>query len=276
MSALAAGPVCRALGIPHVDGMIQSGALEPDHTRLKRLGMRMATLVVANTQAGLDAWGIDPGKGRVVYNGFDDSRLPEPAAGSDGGGGRDGSGPFTVVMTGRMVPVKHYDVVIAAARALGDRAAGWRFVLVGAGEDRDRLQREARDLVEAGTVVFPEPGLEVLELVRDADVGVLMTDPAIAFEGLSNSIMEYMALGLPVVCGDGGGNPELVEHGTTGFIIPPGDPAALADRLAYLQGDEGARRSMGAAGRERILREFSVETMVERMIAVYEEAVGRR
>ncbi len=285
MSALAAGPACRALGIPHVDGMIQSGALEPDHTRLKRLGMRMATLVVANTQAGLDAWGVGPGKGRVVYNGFDDSRLPGPAAaerggdgagGAHGGGGGDGARPFTVVMTGRMVPVKHYDVVIAAARSLGGRAAGWRFVLVGEGDDRARLQREARDLVAAGTVVFPEPGLEVLELVRDADVGVLMTDPAIAFEGLSNSIMEYMALGLPVVCGDGGGNPELVEHGATGFIIPPGDPAALAGRLAYLHDDEPARRRMGAAGRERIRREFSVGTMVARMVAVYEEAVALR
>lgn len=277
MSALAAGPACRALDIPHVDGMIQSGALEPDHTRLKRLGMRMATLVVANTQAGLDAWDVGPGKGRVVYNGLDDSRLPEPAAAErSDGDSSERVGPFTVVMTGRMVPVKHYDVVIAAARALGERAAGWRFVLVGEGEDRARLQREARDLVEAGTVVFPEPGLEVLELVRDADVGVLMTDPALAFEGLSNSIMEYMALGLPVVCGDGGGNPELVEHGTTGFIIPPGDAAALADRLAYLQGDDGVRRRMGAAGRERILREFSVETMVARMIAVYEEAIARR
>ena len=58
MSALAAGPACRALGIPHVDGMIQSGALEPDFTALKRLGMAMATLVVANTQAGLDAWDV--------------------------------------------------------------------------------------------------------------------------------------------------------------------------------------------------------------------------
>ena len=164
-------------------------------------------------------------------------------------------------MTGRMVPVKHYDVVVAAARSLGARADGWRFVLVGEGSDRDRLMREARDLIEAGTVDFPEPGFEVLELVRDADVGVLMTNPALAREGLSNSIMEYMALGLPVVCGEGGGNPELVEDGVTGFIIPPADPAALAERLAYLHDHPGPLR-MGAAGRERIARDFSVDAMV--------------
>ena len=122
-------------------------------------------------------------------------------------------------------------------------------------------------------MVFPEPGLEVLELVRDADVGVLMTNPALACEGLSNSIMEYMALGLPVVCGDGGGNRELVEDGITGFVIPPADPAPLVERLTYLHDHEEVRRAMGAAGRARISRDFSVDTMIRRMLDVYAEAI---
>ena len=266
MTALAAGPACLLLGIPLVDGMVQSGALEPDFTALKRLGMRLATLVVANTQAGLDAWDIPADRGRVVYNGFDESRLPAHDAAT-------ARRPFTVVMTGRMVPVKHYDIVIAAARMLAARASSWRFILIGEGSDRDRLRREADDLVQAGIVSFHEPGLEVLRIVRDADVGVLMTNPALAREGLSNSIMEYMALGLPVVCGEGGGNRELVQDGVTGFVIPPADPAALADRLLFLHDHEVARQTMGAAGRMRIQCEFSVETMVSRMIDVYVEAI---
>jgi glycosyltransferase involved in cell wall biosynthesis len=269
MTALAAGPACRLLGIPHVDGMIQSGALEPDYTALKRLGMRMATLVVANTQAGLDAWEVPPDKGRVVYNGFDEARLPPPAPGQAPSGR-----PFTIVMTGRMVPVKHYDVVVDAARILSERGGAWRFVLVGDGSDRDRLRREADGLVQAGVVAFPKPGLEVLRTVRDSDVGVLMTNPTLAREGLSNSIMEYMALGLPVVCGEGGGNGELVEDGVTGFVIPPADPAALAARLQYLRDNEAVRRAMGTAGRDRISREFSVDVMVLRMVDVYEEAIA--
>jgi glycosyltransferase involved in cell wall biosynthesis len=271
ISALAAGPACRALRIPFVDGMIQSGALEPDHTALKRFGMACATLVVANTQAGLDAWGIGPERGRVVHNGFDAARL---AAVADGGRQRD-DGRFTVIMTGRMVPVKHYDVVIEAARRLSRVADGWRFLLVGDGPDRARLTSSARGLTAAGVVEFPEPGMEVLGLVRDADAGVLMTDPAYAYEGLSNSIMEYMALRLPVVCGDGGGNPELVVDGVTGFIVPPGDPAALTGRLAYLRDHPGERAAMGAAGRARIDGEFSLPRMVARMVEVYAEAVER-
>ena len=112
-----------------------------------------------------------------------------------------------------MTPVKDFDVVIEAARRLSRAADGWRFLLVGDGPERDRLIRQAGDLTETGVVVFPQPRMEVLGLVRQANVGVLMTNPRLANEGLSNSIMEYMALGLPVVCGNGGGNPELVQDG---------------------------------------------------------------
>jgi glycosyltransferase involved in cell wall biosynthesis len=271
MSALAAGPMCRSLRIPHVDGMIQTGALEPDFTALKRLGMAFATLVVANTQAGLRAWEIDPAKGRVVYNGFDQSRLTTTGEGHRLPGAR-----FTVIMTGRMVPVKDYDVVLEAARRLSCRSSDWRFLLVGDGCDRERLMFEARELADAGTVVFPKPSMEVLDLVRQADAGVLMTNPRLAQEGLSNSIMEYMALGLPVVCGDGGGNPELVLDGVTGFIVPPADPGALAERLQYLRDHEVEREVMGAAGTARILGAFSVGRMVNRMLRVYAEAVEGR
>jgi glycosyltransferase involved in cell wall biosynthesis len=268
ISTLAAGPVCRILGIPLVDGTIQTGAYQPEFLRLNRLGMACATLVVANSQAGLRAWGVNPRRGRVVYNGFDETRLPAAPR-------RDHNG-FTVIMTGRMVPVKQYDVVIAAARLLSRNASGWRFVLVGEGTDRERLRRSASDLVATGIVVFAEPGLEVLDLVRDADVGVLMTNPALAREGLSNSIMEYMALGLPVVCGDGGGNPELVLDGITGFIVPQGSPERLAERLIYLREHPDDARAMGAAGKTRIAEDFSVPTMVERMLAVYNEAIWRQ
>jgi len=270
MPALAAGPLCRLLRIACIDGMIQSGALEPDFTRLKRLGMASATLVVANTRAGLRAWGIGPARGRVVYNGFDQARLKSL---------RDGpsSDPtkFSVIMTGRMRPVKDFAVVIEAARLLSRAEDRWQFVLVGDGPERERLIRQAGDLIQRGVLAFPRPGMEVLGLVRQADVGVLMTDASLAREGLSNSIMEYMALGLPVVCGSGGGNPELVREGVTGFIIPPGDADALADRLTTLREDPARRAAMGALGRERILRDLSVERMVGDMLRVYAEALAK-
>jgi glycosyltransferase involved in cell wall biosynthesis len=274
MSTVAAAPMCRLLGIPLVDGMIQTGVRQPDHAWLKQFGMRCATLVAANTQAGLDAWNICPAKGRVLYNGFDRGRLP-PAVDHRA----DDAARFTVIMTARMEPVKHYDVVIEAARQLSRESDGWRFVLVGEGSDRARLQATASELVRVGVVAFPQPRMEILELVRDADAGVLMTNPAFAKEGLSNSIMEYMALGLPVVCGDGGGNPELVLDQVTGFIVPPASPGDLADRLRYLRTHRAEGRAMGEAGERRIRECFSADAMVVRATSIYAEAMdaqGRR
>jgi glycosyltransferase involved in cell wall biosynthesis len=270
MSALAAVPACRALGIPCINGMIRTGALESRLTVLKRLGLAGATLVVANTQAGLDAWSIRPAKARLVHNGFDHSRLEA----LDESPPRDAA-PFTVIMTARMTRVKQFDLVIEAARRLADDAGAWRFLLVGSGPDRERLVGLAGDLVERGVMAFPHSGMEVMSLLSRADVGVLMTDPTRAREGLSNSILEYMAAGLPVVCGDGGGNPEVVLNDVTGYIIPQGDLDALVDRLRHLRRHPETRESMGAAGRERILTEFAVETMVERMLAVYAEALAK-
>jgi len=134
--------------------------------------------------------------------------------------------------------------------------------------------RQAADLLASGEVEFPEPPREPLQLVRYADAGVLMTNPAFRDEGLSNSIMEYMALGLPVICGDGGGNSELVIDGATGFIIPPADVAALVDKLAFMKASRKAAQEMGRAGRARIAESFSVDRMVRRMLYVYEEAMA--
>jgi glycosyltransferase involved in cell wall biosynthesis len=267
IAALAAVPLCRALGIPLVNGLIQSGAIDKEHVALKRLSLSGARLVVANSRAGLRAWDIPARKGRVVYNGFDRSRLPAAAEVAPRMKGR-----FTVVMAARMTPVKLFEVVIEAARRLADESPDWRFLLVGDGPDRPRLKQSARDLTERGVVEFPDPGIEVLDVVASADCGVLMTNPRLAFEGISNSIMEYMALGLPVVCGDGGGNPELVQDGVTGFIVPPADATSLTSRLRYLRDHPGVGKEMGAAGSARILSEFSVRTMVGNMMKVYAEA----
>jgi len=267
MTASAAAPTCRRLWIPLVNGVIRDAAPQGRYGWLKRVGMSMSTLIVANSWAGLRAWDIGSEKGRVVYNGFDASRLKATRRPHV-----TDYAPFTVVMTARMSPQKDYDVVIQAARHLSQRESDWLFVLLGDGSERRRLMHVALDLTERGVVAFPDPRSEVLDVVRDASIGVLMTNPMQHQEGLSNSIMEYMALGLPVVCGEGGGNPELVIDGVTGFLVPQTDAVTLADRLAYLRTHPDVAARMGAAGRARVLGELSVDAMVHAWTTVYSEA----
>jgi len=98
-------------------------------------------------------------------------------------------------------------------------------------------------------------------------------------EGIADTVLEAMAAGLPVVATDVGGNGELVEHGVTGFLVPPQSPDALASALSnYLADPELARRH-GAAGRRRIEAHFSIDAMVARYAGLYRDAladVGRR
>ncbi len=274
MSASAALPVAAAHRVPVVDGTIRNATVNPRFAVPRRVAMRASRLVVANSLAGLRAWGFEGERGRVVHNGFDLRRLARLEAGAPRVAG-DERRPFTVVMTGRMEPAKDFTSLIAAARLLtagGD--AEWRFVFVGGGGDRPALERQAAPLVEAGSASFVDAGLEVFEHVRAADVGVLLTNAARHAEGCSNSLLEYMACSLPVVCTDSGGNREVVEDGVSGFVVPPGDPQEVARALRRLREDAELRRRLGEAGRARLERRFSVPQMVDRWTGIYEEAAG--
>lgn len=274
LPAAAAVPACVAMGIPLIDGSIRMGSVPQSFGRPRRGIMRFAALVVANSSAGLAAWRIRSEKGRVIYNAFDDERLlgasPQRSAAAD----RD---PFTVIMAARMVPPKDYATVIRAARLLaGSSSARWRFILVGDGPDRPALLAQSADLVSAGVVAFPAGGAEVVDHIRGSQVGLLMSDPAVLAEGCSNSIMEYMACGLPVVCADSGGCAEIVRDGVTGYVIRPLDPVALAGKLTYLREHLAVRVSMGVAGQARIAREFTVPRMVDDYVKAYEASIVRR
>ena len=280
MSSLAALPLCRALGIPIVDGTIRNGIARRRRSLPLRAARAASALVVANSRAGLEAWGVGPAKGRVVYNAFDPARWSLcDGAGSSSAEARDrsgdGRGRTTVVMTGRMVAHKDFATVIAAAAELDAAEPGrWRLLLLGDGPDRQRLVDLAGELVARDVVAFVDPGLEVLPLVREADVGVLMSNEAQHTEGCSNAIMEYMACRLPVVCSAGGGNPELVLDGETGLLVPAGAAAALVARLRELAADRALARRLGDAGRARIAERFTVPRLVLSLERVYWEALS--
>jgi len=268
MTAWAAEPCCRALGVPHVSGVIRRG--NPPHRRgfLMRTAARLGRLTIANSQAGLVAFGVPPRRGRVLHNGFSWERLPADA-------GRRDHDPPLVVMAATMDERKDFDLYLALARELClNRGVRARFLVIGGGRDAARLERDAADLVAGGLVEFTGRVTEVLDLYRRADVGVLLTT-SVHGEGISNSIMEYMASGLPVVCSDNGGNPELVVDGATGCLVPVGGLGQACDAVARLLADRELARRLGEAGRARIRDEFSVARMAARAVAIYDECLAR-
>jgi len=268
----AVGPECRLAGMPLVDGTIRNATTRTYRSTGRRFGIAFADLVVANSQAGLDAWGIDGRRGRVVFNGFDAQRLVHCGDSTSG----QTEAPFVVCMIARMGPDKDFRSLLSAARRLALAEPGeWRFVAIGDGPQRDHFIALAGDLIEKGTVEFAAGGLEPLGFLGGAHVGVLMTS-ASEGEGIPNAVMEYMSLGMPVVCSDSGGTTELVVPGETGLIVPPEDAQALVEALIYLKENRDERARLGAAGRARLAERFSVDRMVHDTVAVYEEAIARR
>jgi glycosyltransferase involved in cell wall biosynthesis len=274
MSTLAMLPYCRTHGIALLDGAIRRGDLPPRRATMYKLGLRLSDAAAANSRAGLTAFGVREGdRGRVVYNGFDPSRF---AAVTTPILDHDAHATTTVVMAARMTCAKDWRLLLQAARQLSCDPGAWRMVAMGDGPDRAALVGEAADLIDSGVVEFPPSGLEALPAIAAAHIGVLLSDPIWHAEGCSNAIMEYMACGLPVVCTDSGGNPELVEHGVTGLLVPPRDAGALAAALRTLRDDPGHAREMGREGKRRLEARFTIGAMTEGFVSAYEYLLAAR
>ena len=138
-----------------------------------------------------------------------------------------------------------------------------QLVLLGDGALRDELEAQAAELGIADRVTFAGQVPDARSLLPAADIALLSS----VSEGLSVSLLEAMAARLPVVATNVGGNPELVVKNETGLLTPTGDDAALAAALVALLGDAARRAALGAAGRARVVEQFTSE----RMHAAYAE-----
>jgi sugar transferase (PEP-CTERM/EpsH1 system associated) len=212
---------------------------------------------------------------RVIYNGVNTERFsprPENAAQIR----RELGIPANCVVigsVGRLVPIKDHATLLQAAENLLQQGKDIHVLLVGAGSELNKLKAYAAASPElAGRVTFPGASDRVPELLNAMDVFVL---PSIC-EGMSNTILEATASGLPVVVTRAGGNPELVEDGHSGWLFSPRDVSALAQHLARLADNADLRRSAGIAARRRTIEQFSLAGMMRRYNDLYCELAARR
>ncbi len=169
---------------------------------------------------------------------------------------------------GRLQAVKdQVGLVRAFARLVhGDAQRRLRLVIVGEGQEHGAIEAEIRAANLVDRVWLAGARADVAAMIRSFDLFVL---PSIA-EGISNTVLEAMACGLPVVATAVGGNPELVEAGRTGDLVPASDPHALAAALRAYVDDPARINAHGKAARARIEAEFSLDRMVYRYRSLYE------
>jgi glycosyltransferase involved in cell wall biosynthesis len=209
----------------------------------------------------------------VIYNGTPYLREPAPSATERAGVlTRLGLDPADahIVAVGNLLRVKRHDVLLRAAADVLRQFPRARFLIIGAGTLLQELAPLAEREGIASAIRFLGEQPQVFPILQASDIGVLCSDS----ESLSNAIIEYMVAGLPVVCTDTGGNPELIREGVNGFLVPRNDPGAVAERLLRLLGDRGLAARMGAESRRMAEHSFSVQAMVAQTSAFYRELVS--
>ena len=168
-------------------------------------------------------------------------------------------------------PEKDHDTFLRAARSVVDRVPNAKFLIVGDGPMRPKIERLVRELDLDDCVVLTGSRSDVPDLLRAIDVFVLSS---YTVECFPMALLEAMAAGRPAVCTAVGGVPEMIEEPTTGYLVPPRDPGALADRLVRILSDSELAHRMGQAARARVETLFSLRASVSATEHALEELVG--
>lgn len=209
--------------------------------------------------------GIPHSQMQVIQNGVDLARFGVRDQRSEV---RDefgmGANDFVICSVGRLAEVKNYAFLLRCVAAAG--LSSCRVVLIGDGPEKSALASLAESLGIGGQVHLPGHRDDVSQLLCAFDVFVL---PSLS-EGMSNTLLEAMACGMPPIVSDVGGNREIVQDGVNGLVFASGDEATLIRHLRGLFMDASRRASLGQAALRRVAENFSIDAMIDRYERLYE------
>jgi glycosyltransferase involved in cell wall biosynthesis len=252
----------RLLGVPAIVHT-KHGRNYPDRFRavsVNRLASALThTIVPVSDDAACvarQAEGVAPRKLTVIRNGIDLEKFPLPAP-------RGAATGKHAIHVARLNPVKDQKTLLQAIRFVVRVEPNFRLDLVGDGPAATELLALRDELSLGDCVHFLGYRQDVSSLLAGADLFLLSS----LKEGISLTLLEAMATGLPIVATDVGGNREVVAHGETGLLVPPRSPEALAGAILSLIQDPNRARAMGTAGRRRVEDHFDLRQVV----ATYEE-----
>jgi glycosyltransferase involved in cell wall biosynthesis len=236
--------------------------------RINRMMLRLAHYVLANSEAAAAEvrrdGGIRPEHLVVVPNGVDAARFGSLERGGD-------ARPVRVFGTvTNLRPEKGLTDLVRATALLRGRYPDIRLVIWGEGSLRPELEALIESLGLHQAVQLPGHTHDAGNALSTMDAFIL---PSLS-ESCSNSLMEAMAVGLPVIASNTGGNPELLVDGTSGLLVRPADPTDLARAMAHLMDDPGAAAALGSHASQRARSKFSLAGMLAGIEALYVSALA--
>lgn len=268
MTSVYVAPVCKLLHCKMVNGMVIDTPIKQNilnkHWLRARLTFPFSDVVVGNSEAGLKAYNAPENKSIVIHNGFNFERTKDLKASEHIKSQLNIKSGYVIGMVATFSNYKDYPTYFKAATMLLGKRKDLTFLAIGADTDSYESARML-DKDNLGNFRLLGKKSEIESLINAMDICILSTYT----EGISNSIMEYMALGKPVIATAGGGTGEIVVDNTTGFLIVQSDAEVLAGKIQILLDDPSLREKMGSAGRERIKNHFSINSMVEKYFDLY-------
>lgn len=242
------------------DGTIRSAPerkIVPFSTKmLNYFNFFFANAIIANSKAGLKSYNAPKRKSFAIYNGFDMSRLKNLES-------REKIRNKFGINTGKVVGMvanftdkKDYDTYIIASKQIVKKRQNVTFLAVGNGVNFEYFKNKINNYDKIKLIGSQK---RIESIINTFDICVLSTYT----ESCSNSIMEYMALGKPVIATDGGGTKELIIDGKTGYLVKVRDPEELAAKIEFLLANEKMTIKMGNAGKRIIETKFSLNKMIK-------------
>lgn len=261
MAAIYAIPAKILFHIPIINSQISDAIpLQPFYNKIAFI---FSNFIIANSHAGLNVYHSPANKSTVIYNGFDFSRLTNLKSVEIIKSNFGIKSKYVVGMVASFSNLKDHTTFIKAAFIILNDFPDTTFLCIGEGN-----KAKYKNLIPdhfSTNFLFLDSQNDIESIINIFDIGVLATFT----EGISNSIIEYMALEKPVVATAGGGTIELIIENETGFLVPQKNENILAERIILLLCDDIKRRIMGKKGRDRIKAVFSIDSMVSKHIDIY-------
>jgi len=262
-----------------VNGVIYNSAQNSDAYDREYWKIKFFTAIsdvtVANSKAGLKAYKTSPRNTVCIYNGIDLKRFEnlKPVKQIEQEILKKEKGDhFVATMVAAFETRKDYDTVIDAAVKLCSYNKKVIFILIGEGSTKTRIMQKVPAGLVDTQIYFAGMRDDIESIHQLTDVGLLVTAPC---EGLSNSAIEYMAAGKPVIASEGGGTDELVQDGKTGYLIENKNSEMLIQKIEMLMNDAHLAATMGMNGQRWVHDHLDIKKMTDAYIALYTKTANK-
>ncbi len=282
MTATIAIPACKLLGIKLVNGLVVDTPVKQNlfskYWLRARLTFLFSSIIIGNSNAGLKAYKSPSNKSLCIYNGMDLNRfssLKQKACMRNEIFGDESADAFVIGMVAAFEDRKDYKTLIKAAMKLISADCKIKFVLVGDGPTFEKIKNTVPDSFSRN-IFFLGKRSDVESIVNIFDIGILLTNTKVHGEGISNSVIEYMALSKPVIATNGGGTNEVVIDNTNGYLIDADDDEQLIEKIRSLMGDKDKMKEFGENGNNIVRGKFDLQIMTTNYLNMYHTLVKNK